>query len=392
MLDRSRRTKIWLALAGAIVLAIVATGVLVWRDDILRTGLDPKVPFQTYDPPPAPDYSDRAAWRLLPTDPLTWSDEAPPADVFFVGPTLYDGGRHWNAPIDDARADRFFRRTVGPNYVGPFVEAGRVFAPRYRQGSLYTMLTLRDDAREARRFAYEDVRRAFRHYLAAYNSGRPLILVGVEQGGVLASRLLAEEIAGDPELARRLVAAYLVETAVEAQSPPFTPCVAAAEPGCLAAWVSAYEGERDRAQNLRDRSLVWNGQGELTNLSGPPLCFNPLLGRVSQEAAPARLAKGATNATGLEWGARPALQTRQVSAKCERGVLMVSRPRSAAFKRAGSWADRRKVPGYNLFYGDLEADAEARLATLLADPNFPRAARPIVETAEVPRAPVHRID
>ena len=254
------------------------------------------------------------------------------------------------------------------------------------------MLTLRDDAREARRFAYEDVRRAFRHYLAAYNSGRPLILVGVEQGGVLASRLLAEEIAGDPELARRLVAAYLVETAVEAQNPPFTPCVAAAEPGCLAAWVSAYEGERDRAQNLRDRSLVWNGQGELTNLSGPPLCFNPLLGRVSQEAAPARLAKGATNATGLEWGARPALQTRQVSAKCERGVLMVSRPRSAAFKRAGSWADRRKVPGYNLFYGDLEADAEARLATLLADPNFPRAARPIVETAEVPRAPVHRID
>ncbi len=294
--------------------------------------------------------------------------------------------------MDDARADCFFRLTVGPISAGPFVQSVRVFAPRYRQASLYTMLTLRDDAREARRFAYEDVRRAFRHYLASYNAGRPLILVGVEQGGTLAARLLAEEVAPHPELARRLVAAYLVETAVEAARPPFAPCVSPAEPGCVAAWVSAYEGERERAQNLRDRSLVWNAQGDLVNLASPPLCFNPLLGRVGEEAAPARLAKGATNATGLEWGARPALQTRQVSAVCERGVLMVSRPRSAAYKRAGAWAERRKVPGYNLFYGDLEADAEARLATLLADPNFPRAATPILQSAEVPRAPVHRID
>jgi hypothetical protein len=28
----------------------------------------------------------------------------------------------------------------------------------------------------------------------------------------------------------------------------------------------------------------------------------------------------------------------------------------------GSWADRRKAPGFNLFWADLEADAKARLA------------------------------
>ena len=37
-----------------------------------------------------------------------------------------------------------------PNYAGPFARLGRIFAPRYRQASLYTLMTLRDDAREAR--------------------------------------------------------------------------------------------------------------------------------------------------------------------------------------------------------------------------------------------------
>jgi hypothetical protein len=53
-----------------------------------------------------------------------------------------------------------------------------------------------------------------------------------------------------------------------------------------------------------------------------------------------------------------------VSAQCKDGVLSTSRPKSAAFRRAGTWADRRKVPPYNLFYGDIEADALARTATL----------------------------
>ena len=392
MAETSRRTRILFAAIAVTVVAVLAAGAMVWRDDILRTGLDPKEPFQTYDPPPAPDYASRESWSLLPSQPQTWADDDPAADVFFVGPTIYDGGAHWNAPIGEARSDAFFRRTIGPNYVGPFVRVGRVFAPRYRQASLYSMLTLRDDAREARRFAYGDVRRAFRHYMAAYNHGRPFLIVGVEQGGTLASRLLAEEVAGDPDIQSRLVAAYLIQTAVPADAPPIPLCASPTEPHCLAAWMSAYEGDRERAQQLRDRSLVWTRDGELANLSGPAACYNPILGQVSDAVAPARLARGATNATGLEWGARPALQSRQVSARCENSVLRVSRPRSAVFRPTGSWANRRKMPGYNLFYSDLEANAEARLNTLMADPDFAHTARPIPRGVEISASPVHRID
>ncbi|MFN3514517.1 MAG: DUF3089 domain-containing protein [Phenylobacterium sp.] len=362
MAERPKGFRRGLIALAVLIASVLGAGAFVWRDDILRTGLDPKEPFQTYEPPPAPDYSQREAWALLPTDPAQAKPDEPAADVFFVSPTTYDGGAHWNAPFDDPRSDALFRRVMAPNYAGPFVRVGRIFAPRYRQASLYSLLTLREDAKEARRFAYGDVAQAFRRYLSDYNSGRPFVIVGVEQGGTLAARLLVEEVAADPAVRARLAAAYLVEAAVPADAPPLPPCTGRDQAGCLAAWVSAYEHDLERAQAIQDRSLVWR-QGALDNLHGSrPLCFNPLLGQVSEAEAPARLHQGAANATGLEWGARPAFLTRQVSARCERGVLRVSRPKSGSLKPSGSWADRRKVPGYNLFYADLEADAKARLA------------------------------
>lgn len=345
---------------GLVLLLGVATGVF-WGD-LRRTALDPKVPFQTYEPPAAPDYRERTAWALMPTRPQGPTAEEPPVDVFFVGPTTYDGGKHWNAPIDEPDADRLFREAMAPNYAGPFVRVGRIFAPRYRQASLYSMLTLREDAREARKFAYRDIAAAFHEYLTEDSQGRPFIIVGVEQGGVLAARLIAEAIAPQPAVRGRLVAAYLIETVVPTALAPLPPCQMRDQAGCLAAWATAPAGELDRGRTMLARTLFWAPGGELENIGDAPvLCFNPLLGATSGEAAPARLHQGAANATGLEWGARPAFLARQVSARCQGGVLYVSKPKSASLLPSGSWEDRRKVPGYNLFYADLEADALARV-------------------------------
>jgi hypothetical protein len=366
--DPSRRRR-WLVLSliGFLLLLGVATGVF-W-DDLKRTALDPKTPFQTYRPPPALDYAQRDSWALMPTD-----TDAPrpdlPADVFFVSATTFNGGPDWNAPVRNRKSDRFFRQVMAPNYVGPFVRVGRIFAPRYRQASLYSMMTLREDAREARKFAYGDVAAAFRAYIAQYNHGRPFVIVGVEQGGTLAERLLAEEVAPNPELRARLAAAYLQDTVTPATRPPLPPCTRRDQAGCLASWVQVYDGQFDRAQLILDRALVWDANDDLVNLGDQQaLCFNPILGATTEAPAPARLNLGAANATGLEWDARPAFMARQVSAQCRGGVLHIKRPKSASLSQQGSWADRRKVPGYNLFYADLEADAQARVAALKAKPS-----------------------
>lgn len=356
---RRRRWLVWCSLG---LILVLSSAVAIFWGDLASTALDPKIPFQTYRPPPAPDYTRLSAWRLWPQ-----SGGGAGADVFFIPPTTYDGGRDWNARLTDSRASRQFRQVMAPNYVAPFVGVGRIFAPNYRQASLYSLTTLRDDAREARQFAYGDVRAAFRHYVESGDGGRPLILVGVEQGGTLLLRLLAEEVSPDPLLARRVVAAYAIGTVAQADTPPLAPCIRRAQTGCLAAWTTVYENDDEVARRLLERALIWNDRGELTNLGPrPALCFNPILGGVTEAPAPARLHRGAANATGLEWGARPAFMARQVSATCKGGVLRVTHPKSAAFRMSGSWADRRKAPGFNLFYADIEADAQERLASFVA--------------------------
>jgi hypothetical protein len=253
---------------------------------------------------------------------------------------------------------------MAPNHAGPFAAAGQVYAPRYRQAGLYSFTTLREDAREARRFAYADAEAAFLNFLARTGPDRPILIVGVEQGGGLAARILAEAGAS-PVVHKRLVGAWLIDTVVPSDAPPLAPCKTPGQFACLAAWARAYEGDSRTARDLQDRALVWEGD-DLVNLGKRrPVCYNPILQATTDSVAPSRLAKGATNATGLEWGARPPFVTRQVSARCINGILRVSRPEARMLRPFGSWEDRLRTPGFNLFYADIEADAQARLRAFL---------------------------
>lgn len=352
----------WLGALVIAVLLLVALAVIVFRDDIFRSALDPEIPFQTYEPPPAPDYAEPSAWALL---GQVGRDEDGAA-VFFVHPTTYDGDRHWNAPIDDASADAFLTRAMLPNYVGPFLRTGRVFAPRYRQASLYTRFTRRDDAREARAFAYRDIAAAFDAWLARYDEGGPFVIAGVEQGAELAVRLLDERIAGDPALRDRLVAAYAIDAVVPADlhepEDPIPACRSRDQAGCLVAWAQAPERAEMQARERLERALVWGERGRLTALGErEALCVNPVTGAATEREISEREHLGGANATGLEWGARPAFLSRQVATQCRDGLLRYSTPPSRAFERSGSWADRQKAYPYNLFYADIEADVAARL-------------------------------
>jgi hypothetical protein len=281
-----------------------------------------------------------------------------------------------------------------PNYAGPFARVGRVFAPHYRQASLYSHLTLREDARSARRFAYADVLAAFQVWRRTHDTGRPLVVVGVEQGGLLADRLVREEIAPDAGLRGRLAGVYLIEAVVPAaayaEGAAVPACRMRAQAGCTVAW--ATPGERGARERL-DRSLVWNDRGRLVDLAGrPALCVNPLLGARSDAPAPDKANLGAAVATGFEWNERPAFLQRQVSARCVDGLLEVSKPKSKVFKPAGGWADRLKVPPYNLFYLDLEVDGQARVSALIGRDAYPKAAPPIETSIAVRPSPVNRID
>lgn len=394
-----RRNRVWMIALAVLLVAGIGAGTLAYtfREEILRTSLDPKQPYQTYRPPPAPDYARTSSWAVLPADPAHPAPGDPPADVFFVHPTTYDGGKDWNAPIGEPRADRFLREVALPNYAGPFERVGRMFAPRYRQASLYSLLTLRDDAREARRFAYGDVRAAFAAFLRMTPADRPLVLVGVGQGAKLLARVVDERVRPDPALVRRAAAVYLIDSVEPAADygpgAPLPACRRRDEARCVVAWAAVREGGDAEAARRLGRALVWSPDGQLIGLGDQPaLCVNPMTGRADQAFAPPKLNLGAANATGLEWGVRPAFLLHQVSAQCRGGLLRVSRPQANSLRPSGSWADRRKVSAYNLFYADIEADAEARVEALTGRRLYGPAAPPITTSVAVAASPVHRID
>jgi len=349
----------WVGYTGFALVFILVAAVAVWRGDILKAGLDPQVPFQTYEPPPAPDYRQPAAWALRDARAPGAGDAA----IFFLQSTTYDGGSGWNGPIGDRKADAYLKRVVIPNYAGPFARAGAISAPRYRQASLYTRLTLREDAREARAFAYGDVEKALDQWLAVHSSG-PIILAGVEQGADLIARLVHERVAKDSALRQRLVAVYLMDAIVDLkQTAPIAACHARDETDCVVGWSQVGEGDEGAARRRLRRALVWNDRGQLVELGDrPSLCVNPVLGSDDGMAVPARRHLGAANATGLEWGVRPAFIDRQIATQCRDGLLRHTVLKSESFREFTGWADRRKARPYNLFYADIEADAVTRLA------------------------------
>src|SRR5512135_3156942 len=117
-----------LAVIAGVLLTLAGVAADIWRDDIVKALLDPKVPFGKDHPPAAPDYAQRASWALTP-DPDS-AGEAP-VDVFFIHPTSYpasftsySGQRHWNAPIRDHGAMVALDRVMLPNYAGPFAAVG----------------------------------------------------------------------------------------------------------------------------------------------------------------------------------------------------------------------------------------------------------------------------
>jgi hypothetical protein len=382
-IDQQRRD--W-TIAGAALLAVVAViAVGLWRQSARTAHLAPKTPFHAYAPPSAPDYAQRAAWALIPATPAAWTASDPPADVFFVHPTTFAGGKDWNGPIGEAAGDSDPLPSILRSQAGPFAGAGRLFAPRYRQASRYAEMNASGDARAARAFAYGDVKRAFDAYLARYNQGRPIILAGVEQGGLLIARLARDELAADPTLRARLAAVYLIDAAVPADDygpgAVLPACMAKTQARCAVGWITAAPfGEGPARQGLSN-ALAWTADDRLEPFGErKPLCVNPLLGAASPAFAPARLSKGAWPPVRTPW-ASPYMMSRVVSAQCAHGLLQASTPR-APFSLAGEpW-------GYNLFFADIEADARSRVAGLSGQAGFKRVAPPITQSVDVRDVPI----
>jgi hypothetical protein len=384
-----------LLVAGAAFLALLIAASVVFRDDIYQSLLDPGIPFQTYTPPPAPDYARAEAWAARPASP----DPDAPA-VFFIHNTTYDGGAHWNAPFDRPQEAEEVAQIVIPNFAAPFLSrSAQLYAPRYRQASLYTFMNNREDAVSARLLASQDTQAAFEAFVATSDPVQPIIIVGIGQGALHALKILIDQVAPNEALRQRLAAAYLLEAPVPTDLfgsalSTLQPCRDPDEVRCVISYNTARQDERERIFALSERSMSWTAFGALSFVTDRALlCVNPLLWNTTEDFAPARLHRGGAAAEGLMPEDSPSAMANQTGAQCQNGVLMIERPRANALRRAGRLGEDRRAPDFNLFYRDLQLDAQRRLETLDAiRTEEARYAPPLGEPIEVNEAEVVPID
>lgn len=360
--------KFLYAVAVLIVLVIAAAfAYRIWGNDLVRYWLVPKEAFQLQPGLARSAYDDPKMWLARPgaaNDPSRWTPAGykpgakPRAAVFFIHPTSYIGGQHWNAPLDDAttnwRAGVFLR-----GQASAFNDVGEVWAPRYRQASFGAFLTNRADGQRALDLAYGDVLMAFDTFLHAIGPDRPIILAGHSQGALHLERLLRERIAGTPLLGR-VVAAYIVgwpiSTTADLPRLGLPACTRPDQAGCILSWESFAEPA--------DPSLIVDTFDARTGFTGarrkdtPILCTNPLTGATGGDA-PASSNLGtlfpSADLTTAE------LAPGRVPARCDaRGFLLIGAPPDLGqYVLPGN---NYHVYDYSLFWANIRADAARRLA------------------------------
>ena len=127
------------------------------------------------------------------------------ADCFYVYPTVSDQQRpQATQVVDDVL------RSIVLYQAARYSRDCRVFAPVYRQLTIQGLLQQQPVTEELLELGYPDVVEAWRAYLARYNRGRGVVLIGHSQGTFVLRRLIREEIDPDRSMRRRLVSAILL--------------------------------------------------------------------------------------------------------------------------------------------------------------------------------------
>lgn len=311
----------------------------------------PKEPFSAKEVPTAPNYSQDRYWAALP-----WQDDAADltpnglennqanaqVDVFFLHPTTYNGkhgGKLWNGPVKDTDLNERTNDSPIQYQATIFNGSCRVFAPYYRQAHLHAYFT--EDTLSANRafdLAYDDVRKAFRYYLANHNQNRPIVIASHSQGTTHAKRLLKEFFDGKP-LANRLVVAYLV--GIKVSNTDFTslpPCQDSTDVACYTSWRTFKRGvEPEPAPKV--------------------VVTNPLLWSLEETYAPAYLNKGAV--------IRPFKKVRPNAADAQvyGPILWASKPRF--FGNFLLMTKNYHIGDLNIYYLNIRENVALRTARFL---------------------------
>ena len=135
----------------------------------------------------------------------------PPIDCFYIYPTVSrQTTTNADLTVDPEET------AVAIHQASRFSQVCKVYAPMYRQMTLTGIRAIlsgalpADETAVAAVTAYGDVLSAWQDYLAHYNNGRGVVLIGHSQGTLMLTHLVATEIDPNPDARELLVSALLI--------------------------------------------------------------------------------------------------------------------------------------------------------------------------------------
>ena len=299
-----------------------------------------------------PDYTNPDYWAARPdkedsadVQPNGFSSNASvskPVAVFFVHPTTYVRGDHWNQPLDHAATNKTTDDTVMRDQASVFNGCCDVYAPRYRQATLFAFSDTSEakNGQQALAHAYGDVAAAFEQFLQE-NPQRPIVLAGHSQGSHHLDRLIEERVVGT-DVEQRLVAAYPIGFSVDTSN-GLPVCENASQTGCQATWNANAEGA----------NVVLAQPGDI--------CVNPLTWTTD-----AVLAGHEANLGSVTFGALGNIEPGVADAMCQNGQLIVSEVRSPNYDFMPFGEGNYHIYDYSFYHMNLRQNVQARVDTFLA--------------------------
>jgi hypothetical protein len=307
----------------------------------------PGHPYSYYTHPAAPDYSLDENWAALPEKrdsadsvPFNTNDkdgqQDAKADVFFIHPTLDFSRKNWNGDVGDPDLNNLVDKYPIRMQASVFNGSCKVYAPRYRQATLYSFLEKKSSSGDsALNLAYKDVLSAFDYYISHYNHKRPFIIASHSQGSRHAFRLLTDRIENDPELRKRFICAYAIGFVPENCYENIPPCDSASQTGCLISW----------------NTYLYGSSPKFKVIGCNEYCTNPLSWNKNETEIGA-----AENLGGVDRNFM--IYPNITGAKINNGVLWVHKPLVGKFFRLGK---SYHVSDYSLFYMNIRENVKRRI-------------------------------
>jgi len=154
-----------------------------------------------------PNYANSSNWLSLP------AKATKKVDVFYLGDTTYQKPNA-SAPnicaVNDAQMQAGAKAKFSASAT-VFETIANIYSPYYRQSDASVLLLPHDQ--QAAIIAGEpthDGISAFDYYIKHYNSGRPFMLAGHSQGSNVTINLLAQYMKKNPDVYKRMIAAYVI--------------------------------------------------------------------------------------------------------------------------------------------------------------------------------------